>query len=87
MNKYKDLISGVLMVGQFGFMIVTPPLCLALLANWLIKKFNTGIWLMFVFLLIGLLTSVSSAVDFFRSNQKKAAEDAKKVTLSFRTHR
>lgn len=81
------IIKGVSFIGQVGFMIITPPLCLGVLASFLIKKFNLGIWVMILFLIIGILTSIATVWDFFKAEQKRIEKEAaKNKVITYNNH-
>ena len=69
------LLNLLLWVTQFGFSILFP-LCFFLwLATWLQNKFGLGLWIVIVFGILGLMTTVSTVKSCLRS-LLKAAEEA-----------
>ena len=69
------ILNLLLWVTQFGFSIMFP-LCFFLwLASWLQNKFSLGIWIIIVFGILGLLTTVSTVKSCLHS-LRKAAEEA-----------
>lgn len=82
MRPYARLLRGIVLAGQLGFTLITPPVVMALLADWLQNRFGLGIWVMLLALLVGLLTSGASACNFCRrtiaSARKKKEAPAEK---------
>ena len=81
-------ISLLMWVGQFGLSAIFPTVCFLLAAVWLRSRFGLGMWIVVVFGILGILTSVSSARSCLRS-MRKAAEDAagkKQHPVSFNDH-
>ena len=82
------LISLLMWVGQFGLSAIFPTVFFLLVAAWLQSRFGLGMWIVVVFGILGVLTSVSSARSCLRS-MRKAAEDAagkKQHPVSFNDH-
>ena len=82
------LLSLLMWVGQFGFSIIFPTLFFLLLAVWLQQKFLLGGWIILLFGIFGVLTSVSTTKSCLRS-LRKAAEEAsgqREAPISFNNH-
>ena len=81
-------ISLLMWVGQFGLSAIFPTVCFLLAAVWLRSRFGLGMWLVVVFGILGILTSVSSARSCLRSMRKAAEEAAgkKQHPVSFNDH-
>ena len=81
-------ISLLMWVGQFGLSAIFPTVCFLLAAVWLRSRFGLGMWIVVVFGILGILTSVSSARSCLRSMRKAAEEAAgkKQHTVSFNDH-
>lgn len=81
-------ISLLMWVGQFGFSAIFPTVFFLLAAVWLQGKFGLGTWIVVVFGILGILTSISSARSCLRSMRKAAEEAAgkKKHPISFNDH-
>lgn len=81
-------ISLLMWVGQFGFSAIFPTVFFLLIAVWLQGKFGLGLWIVAVFGLLGILTSISSTRSCLRSMRKAAEEAAgtKKHPVSFNDH-
>ncbi len=82
------ILSLLMWVGQFGFSILFPTVFFLLVGFWLQNKFSMGSWILILFGILGLLTSVSTAKACLHS-LCKAAEEAsgvKKTPVSFNDH-
>ena len=83
------ILSLLMWVGQFGFSIIFPTLFFLLAAVWLQNKFQLGMWIILVFGILGILTTVSTAKSCLRS-LRKAAEEAsgsKHPPIGFNEHK
>lgn len=81
-------IALLVWVGQFGFSVIFPTVFFLLVAVWLRGKFGFGMWIVAVFGVLGILTSISTTRSCLRS-LRKAAEDAggkKEHPISFNNH-
>ena len=82
------LLALLMWVGQFGLSAIFPTLFFLLTAVWLQGKFGFGMWIVAVFGVLGILTSISAARSCLRS-LRKAAEEAsgkKDHPVSFNDH-
>ena len=81
-------LSLLMWVGQFGLSAIFPTVFFLLAAVWLQSKFELGIWIVVVFGILGILTSISSARSCLRSMRKAAEEAAgkKQHPISFNDH-
>ena len=68
------ILNLLMWVGQFGFSVIFPTLFFLLLSVWLQNKFNLGLWIVVVFGVLGVMTSVSTTKSCLRSMQKAAEE-------------
>ena len=81
-------LSLLVWVGQFGFSVIFPTVFFLLVAVWLRGKFGFGMWIVAVFGILGILTSISTTRSCLRS-LRKAAEEAsgeKEHPVSFNDH-
>ena len=69
----QKLCRGIALVGQLGFSLITPPVVLLWLAHWLQTKYNLGVW---VTILALILTSASTALQFYRKLTAKKGKDS-----------
>ena len=82
------ILNLLMWVGQFGFSIIFPTLFFLLLAVWLQQKFLLGGWIIILFGILGILTSISTTKSCLRS-LRKAAEEAsghRDTPISFNNH-
>ena len=89
MKNYMNVLRLVATFGQLGFTLITPPVVMALLGWWLQSRFGLGTWVMLLCLLIGLLTSGTSAWKFYRGivgKEKKAEAESSEKPVVFYTH-
>lgn len=82
------LLNLLMWVGQFGFSIAFPTLFFLILAVWLQGKFGLGTWIVVVFGILGVLTSISTTRSCLHSLKKAAEEasDRKEPPISFNNH-
>lgn len=81
-------LSLLMWVGQFGFSIIFPTLFFLIVAVWLQTKFRLGMWIVVVFGILGILTTISTTRSCLRS-LRKAAEEAsehKEPPIAFNDH-
>lgn len=71
----QKLCRGIALVGQLGFSLITPPVVLLWLAHWLQTKYGLGVWVTILALILGLLTSASTALQFYRKLTAKKGKD------------
>lgn len=69
------LLNLLLWVTQFGFSLVFPMCFFLYLASWLRQRFGLGMWIVVVFGILGLLTTISTARTGLAA-MRKAAEEA-----------
>ena len=82
------LLALLTWVGQFGLSVIFPTLFFLVIAVWLQGKYQLGMWIIVVFGLLGVLTSISTTRSCIRSLRKAADEVSgeKKIPLSFNDH-
>ena len=78
----------ILWLTQLGYSVAFPLAGFTLLAVWLQRRFDLGIWVMAVCGVIGFLTSISTAKSCLRSLLKARDEVSppKKAPVSFNDH-
>lgn len=82
------ILNLLMWVGQFGFSVIFPTVFFLLLAVWLQNKFGLGLWVLIVFGILGILTSVSTTKACLQSLRKAADEVSgeKQLPVSFNDH-
>lgn len=83
------ILNLLMWVGQFGFSVIFPTLFFLLLAVWLQNKFDLGLWIVAVFGILGILTSVSTTRSCLRAMRKAAEEvsGSKEPPIAFNDHK
>ena len=82
------ILNLLMWVGQFGLSIIFPTLFFLYIGVRIQNRFGLGIWVLILFGILGLLTTVSTAKSCLRS-LCKAAEEASgdgKKPISFNDH-
>ena len=69
------ILNLLMWVGQFGFSIIFPMLFFMFLGVWIQNRFGLGIWILIIFGILGLLTTISTVKSCLHS-LCKAAEEA-----------
>ena len=80
------LLNLLMWVVQFGFSILFPTVFFLILAVWLQDKFGLGLWIVVVLGIVGLLTSVSTALKALRKAADESS-DRKDPPVSFNDHK
>lgn len=88
MKSNMKTLSLLLWVTQFGLSVLFPLCFFLLLSVWLQRKYQLGMWIVILFGILGLLTSISTAKSCIRSLVKDAdeASDSKKPPIAFNDH-
>lgn len=55
--------------GQVGFSLITPPVLMSVFGWWLWQRFELGVWIIALFLVLGLLTSAAGVRRLWRKLQ------------------
>ena len=82
------LLNLLMWVTQFGVSIIFPTVFFLWLAVWLQGKFGLGMWVLILFGILGVLTSVSTTRSCLRSMRKAAEELSSDSTppIAFNDH-
>ncbi len=82
------ILNLLMWVGQFGFSIIFPTLFFLLLAVWLQQKFQLGAWILILFGIVGVFTSISTAKSCLHAMCKAAQEASgdSEPPVSFNDH-
>lgn len=82
------ILNLLLWVTQFGFSILFPTCFFLLIGTWLQNKFGLGLWIVAVFGVLGLLTTVSTVKSCLRSLLKAAdeASSQEEPPIAFNDH-
>ncbi len=66
-----EQLSLLMWVTQFGFSVMFPLCACLLLANWLRQEYGLGMWIVAVLGVLGLLSSIRTAVSCVQSLLKQ----------------
>ena len=82
-------LSLLMWVTQFGFSVLFPTCFFLMVAVWLQGKFSLGIWVLILFGILGVLTSISTTKACLHSLCKAAEEvsGSKDRPVSFNDHK
>lgn len=82
------VLSLLMWVGQFGFSVLFPTCLFLLLGVWLQNTLGLGAWVVLLFGLIGILTSVSTARSCLRAmlREMERISDRKEPPPAFNEH-
>lgn len=82
------LLNLLMWVTQFGVSAIFPVLLFLWLGVWLRNRFSLGIWILVLFGILGILTSVSTVRSCLRSMLKAAEElsSQEKPPIAFNDH-
>ena len=72
---YKSL-SNLALLSQIGFSMVVPIIECVWVANFLMKKFNLGVWVLFLFIILGVFSAFANLfkITKFSSKNKKQSD-------------
>ena len=84
-KEIKSYVKTYTVVSQVGFMVITPLLLFIGGGSWLVNRFELPSWLMAVFIVLGILTMVSS-VGAYLMKIIKMFDDGKKDEYSRLKH-
>ena len=68
------ILNLLMWVGQFGFSCIFPALFFLWLGSWIRVRFDLGIWVVLIFGILGILTSIRTAKVCMQSMLKAARE-------------
>lgn len=82
------ILNLIMWVGQFGFSAIFPLVFFLYLGVWLQGKFSLGLWILILFGILGILTSISTTKACLHSLCKAAQEVSgeKELPVSFNDH-
>lgn len=86
MQALQQIIKGVMLVGQLGVTIITPPLVLTWLAHLAQTRLGWGSWVMVTAIVVGLITAFSSAYRMVRQLLADEKQEKKPHGRSFNEH-
>lgn len=83
------ILNLLMWVGQFGLSAIFPTVFFLSLAAWLQNKWDLGMWILIVFGILGVMTSISTARACLHSLRKAAEEVSgnQERPVSFNDHK
>lgn len=81
-------ISLLMWVVQFGLSVIFPICFFLVLAAWLRSTYDLGVWILIVFGILGVLTTISTVRTCIRSLRKEAERTGsqKEAPIAFNDH-
>lgn len=86
MSSRAKLLRNAIWLTQLGLSVLMPPVLLLLAALWLRARFGWGVWVLIVALVVGLLSSFCSAVNFYRAVTRRQKRDGQENPPAFNRH-
>lgn len=86
MNGLYKWVEQIAWVGQLGFSLLFPLVCLLGLCWLLTTRFGVGGWVYVPGILLGLAVGASTFLQFARKWMKRAERDAKRRSSGFNQH-
>ncbi len=77
-REWADVLSRLGLITQLGLTLVTPPLLLVLGAQWLMRRFALGDWLLLAAIVVGVLSGLSGALSLIRAELARDRRAEKK---------
>ncbi|MEG1996211.1 MAG: AtpZ/AtpI family protein [Oscillospiraceae bacterium] len=78
LNSY-ELLRGLVNITQFAFLVLGPILLCLFVSVFIKTKFLTGDWVVVVGILVGVLSSAVSCVDFAKKYLKRIKDNKEKA--------
>lgn len=85
-RAFQKIIRAASLVGQLGFLLITPPLVLIYVAHLLQSRCGWGLWVMPVAIVFGLLCGLCSVATHCRRLLNAEKKDAPPPTTGFNRH-
>ena len=78
MKPWFKVARMIAVFGQVGFSLITPPILMAWLGWWLWQRLNLGVWIIALFLVLGLLSSAGAARGWWKKFRSMARQEEEK---------
>lgn len=75
-NYYKSL-SNLALISQIGISMVVPIIGCVWFANFLMKRFDLGVWVLFLFVILGVVTAFMNLYKLADFSNKDMEKDRK----------
>jgi len=69
-DGYYKALSNLALISQIGISMVVPIIGCVWLANYLMKKFDLGVWVLFIFIILGVMTAFTNLYKLSQFSKK-----------------
>lgn len=69
-DGYYKALSNLALVSQIGISMVVPIIGCVWIANFLMKRFNLGVWVLFIFIILGVMTAFANLYKLSQFSKK-----------------
>ncbi len=69
-KKFYKSLSNLALLSQVGFSMIVPIIGCVWIANFLMKKFNLGIWVLFLFIILGVTSAFANLFRLTKFSSK-----------------
>ncbi len=69
-DGYYKALSNLALISQSGISMVVPIIGCVWLANYLMKKFDLGVWVLFIFIILGVMTAFANLYKLSQFSKK-----------------
>lgn len=76
-KSYYKSLSNLALISQIGISMVVPIIGCVWFANFLMKRFGLGVWVLFLFILLGVVTAFMNLYKLAAFSNKDIEEDKK----------
>ncbi len=77
-KDYYKTFSNLALISQIGFSMVVPIIGCVWLANFLMKKFDLGVWVLFLLVILGVVTAFANLYKLAAFSNKDIEKDKEK---------
>ena len=69
-DGYYKALSNLALISQIGISMVVPIIGCVWLANYLMKRFDLGVWVLFIFIILGVMTAFTNLYKLSQFSKK-----------------
>ena len=77
-------LKNLALISQLAINMIVPILGAVLLANWLMKRFSVGNWIIVIAVILGVTTGAMSVWKLLRNSVREAERNAREYRDNFR---
>ena len=77
-------LKNLALISQLAINMIVPILGAVLLANWLMKRFSVGNWIIIIAVILGVTTGAMSVWKLLRNSVREAERNAREYRDNFR---